>query len=210
MPRQARSAGDRCGSIASASVRRRDFLVPFWSLKKELARAAGESRALASFCFSWVATANRQEQSFRAVRAAYVCLVKSTHDSAKHWRTTKPARRASTGGASQTAVAVRDPPHEAAVGPCASRSAGRAAQTRCAQTWAALRPRRPAMLGSLDGSNIRRKSGARAKPEPKLEPAHCRGPSSGSPQHLSYVREHSISRVLALRTKGAGFPLSRE
>ena len=124
MPRQARSAGDRCGSIASASVRRRDFLVPFWSLKKELARAAGESRALASFCFSWVATANRQEQSFRAVRAAYVCLVKSTHDSAKHWRTTKPARRASTGGASQTAVAVRDPPHEAAVGPCASRSPG--------------------------------------------------------------------------------------
>ena len=124
VPRQVRSAGHRCGFIASASVRRRDFLVPFWSLKKELARAAGESRALASFCFSWVATANRQEQSFRAVRAAYVCLVKSTHDSAKHWRTTKPARRASTGGASQTAVAVRDPPHEAAVGPCASRSPG--------------------------------------------------------------------------------------
>ncbi|WP_310152461.1 hypothetical protein, partial [Luteimonas sp. 3794] len=29
---------------------------------------------------------------------------------------------------------------------------GHAAQTRCAQTWAALRPRRPAMLGSLYGS----------------------------------------------------------
>ena len=40
----------------------------------------------------------------------------------------------------------------AAAVPCASRSAGPAAQTRCAQTWAALRPRRPAMLGSLYGS----------------------------------------------------------
>ena len=36
--------------------------------------------------------------------------------------------------------------------PRASRSTGHASQTRCAQTWAALRPRRPAMLGSLYGS----------------------------------------------------------
>ena len=38
--------------------------------------------------------------------------------------------------------------------PCASRSSGHAVQTRCAQTWAALRPRRPAMLGSLYGSKF--------------------------------------------------------
>ena len=44
---------------------------------------------------------------------------------------------------------------------------GSAAQTRCAQTWAALRPRRPAMLGSLYGSiEI---TGAKPEPEQGLK-----------------------------------------
>ena len=65
---------------------------------------------------------------------------------------------------SKTVFAGRDPPHEAAAVPCASRTTGHAAQTRCAQTWAALRPRRPAMLGSLYGSGeIKAKAKAKAK-----------------------------------------------
>ncbi|VXB76530.1 hypothetical protein LUTEI9C_60007 [Luteimonas sp. 9C] len=47
VPRQARRGGHRRGFTASARVRRRDLLVPFGSIQKGLARAAGESSALA-------------------------------------------------------------------------------------------------------------------------------------------------------------------
>jgi len=46
--------------------------------------------------------------------------------------------------------------------PCAPRLTRHAAQTRFAQTWAALRPRQAAVLGSLYGS-IRQKLKAKAK-----------------------------------------------
>ena len=105
------------------------------------------------------------------------------------WRTAKPARRASAGGASQTAIAGRDPPHEAAAGPCASRSAGRAAQTRCAQTWAALRPRRPAMLGSLYGSNVKD-----WKPKPKPRPR--RAPEPQRTLELNHPSRRTLPRTM--------------
>ena len=80
VPRQARSAGNRCGLIASASVRRRDFLVPFWSFKKGLARAAGESSALALFaCLAWPREAAKNRASALYARLTFV---KSKHDSA--------------------------------------------------------------------------------------------------------------------------------
>ena len=102
VPRQARSAGNRCGLIASASVRRRDFLVPFWSFKKGLARAAGESSALALFaCLARPREAAKNRASALFARLTFV-LSK----------------------VSKTAIAGRDPPHEAAAGPCASRSTG--------------------------------------------------------------------------------------
>jgi len=48
--------------------------------------------------------------------------------------------------------------------PCAPRLTRHAAQTRCAQTWAALRPRQAAVLGSLYGSiDQRLKAEAEAK-----------------------------------------------
>ena len=96
----------------------------FLVLQKGTRTRSGRKPCTCFVRLSCVATRNREEQSFRAVRAAYFCLVKSKHDSAKRWRTAKPARRASAGGASQTAIAGRDPPHEAAAGPCASRSTG--------------------------------------------------------------------------------------
>ncbi len=51
--------------------------------------------------------------------------------------------------------AGRDPPHGAAAVPCALRLTRHAAQTRCAQTWAAPRPRQAPVLGSLYGSQVK-------------------------------------------------------
>jgi len=56
---------------------------------------------------------------------------------------------------SKTAFAGRDPPHKTAAVPCALRLPRHAAQTRCARTWAALRPRQAAVLGSLYGSQVK-------------------------------------------------------
>ncbi len=102
----------------------------FLVLQKGTRTRSGRSSALASFA-----------------RVASPCLTAKNRASALFARLTFVLSKVS-----KTAIAGRDPPHEAAAGPCASRSAGHAAQTRCAQTWAALRPRCPAMLGSLYGS----------------------------------------------------------
>ncbi len=95
VPRRPRSAGARRGSIAADRVRRRDFLVPFWSLKKELARASGRKPCTCSAFALFTGTAwvqiLREEQSFRAVRAAYFCLVKSKQN--RHRRTLADAMK---------------------------------------------------------------------------------------------------------------------
>ncbi|WP_394001553.1 hypothetical protein ACF3M1_13735 [Luteimonas sp. WGS1318] len=128
-------------------------MVPFWFFKKGLARVAGESRALALFAYPlWSRPAAKNRASALFARLTFV-LSK----------------------VSKTAIAGRDPPHEAAAVPCASRTTGHAAQTRYAQTWAALRPRRPAMLGSLYGSKDQRRkpkqsqSQSQSQTKPKQE-----------------------------------------
>ena len=105
-PRSARSTGDRCGAAASARARRRDFLVPFWSLKKELARASGRKPCTCSAFRSFTATA--RFRSFARNRASAL-FARLTFVLSK---------------VSKTAIAGGDPPHEAAAGPCASRSTG--------------------------------------------------------------------------------------
>ncbi|MFL6588126.1 MAG: hypothetical protein ACJ8GV_14755 [Luteimonas sp.] len=59
--------------------------------------------------------------------------------------------------------AGREPTHEAASVPSAPRLTRHAAQTRCAQTWAALRPRQAPVLGSLYGSISDQELEAKAK-----------------------------------------------
>ena len=70
---------------AADRVRRTDFLVPFGPSKRN--SHAQRAKAVHLLCFPpFAAFARiqliREEQSFRAVRAAYFCLVKSKHDSA--------------------------------------------------------------------------------------------------------------------------------
>ncbi|MDR6991532.1 hypothetical protein J2X52_001637 [Luteimonas sp. 3794] len=79
VPRRLRSAGNRRGCIAAARVRRRGFLVPFWPVKKGLAREACESRApdvVFVYASLFAGSTDRlravhkrlnQEQGFRAV-----------------------------------------------------------------------------------------------------------------------------------------------
>ena len=98
-------AAASCGGSRPAKGLFGSFLV----LQKGTRTRSGRKLCTCFVCLSCVATPNREEQSFRAVRAAYFCLVKSKHDSAKRWRTAKPARRASAGGASQTAIAGHSP-----------------------------------------------------------------------------------------------------
>ena len=79
----------------------------------------------------------------------------------------------------KTISAGRAPP--AAV-PCAPRSTRHGAQTRFAQTWAPLRPRRPAVLGALCGADALKRSASASeavlemsrhsfKPKPLLDAA---------------------------------------
>ena len=120
VPRQARSTGDRCGFIASARVRRRDLLVPFGSLQKGLARAAGESRALALFVYStWPRLVAKNRASALFARLTFV-LSKVSTTARTRWRTAKPARRASAEGASQTAIAGHEPTRLRRAGPLRS------------------------------------------------------------------------------------------
>ncbi|MDR7191594.1 hypothetical protein J2W68_000296 [Luteimonas terrae] len=79
VPRRPRSAGDRRSCIAADRVRRRGFLVPFWPVKKGLAREACESRApdvVFVYASLFAGSTDRlravhkrlnQEQGFRAV-----------------------------------------------------------------------------------------------------------------------------------------------
>ncbi|WP_272763522.1 hypothetical protein [Luteimonas sp. BLCC-B24] len=149
---------------AADRVRRRDFLVPFWSFKKGLARAAGESCALASFaCLAW--------PRLTAKNRAFALFARLTFVLSK---------------VSKTAFAGREPTRLRRAGPlCSSPDAahwdlyGSAAQTRCAQTWAALRPRQTAVLGSLYGSNFKGWKPSQAKPKAK---AKAKGEGKGHRQ----------------------------
>ena len=159
-PRHARSAGDRCGFIASASVRRRDFLVPFWSFKKGLARAAGESSALALFaCLARPREAAKNRASALFARLTFVLSKVSKTAIAGH----EPTRLRRAGPLRSSPDAAHCHLH------------GDAAQTRFAQTWAALRPRQAAVLGSLYGSNVKG-----WKPKPKPKPSQAKPPSQAT------------------------------
>ena len=91
---------------AADRVRRRDFLVPFWSFKKGLARVAGESRALASFaCLAWPRLTAKDRASALFARLTFVLSKVSKTAIAGH----EPTRLRRAGPLRSSPDAARSP-----------------------------------------------------------------------------------------------------
>src|SRR5690606_18356022 len=150
VPRRPRSAGDRTGAAWPARVRRKRFdpRLPALAL---MAGFAAASQPRGDCCQD----KGQPRDGAKAVAVALRKNATSANDNVKGFR---PLRvRVPFAGPRGTMSPSPDASRRgcAAPVPCAPRRGWHGAQTRCAQTWATLRPPPAAVLGSLYGQNVR-------------------------------------------------------